>query len=228
MRWRLLIGAALALAAVPLSYLLIALPLGLLPVNRDFRPTPPERGGISVYLRSNGVHADLVLPASWPHDWRDELPLASVIDVRRVAAPASLRWIAFGWGDRGFYVQTRTWRDLRAGAVTVALLGLGPAAMHVEYLARPQDYRVQRIDLDLHQYRALVAALREGFQRAPNGSPRRIDAPGYFATDAFFEGTGRYTLWLTCNEWIRRALASAGVRTAVWAPFDVALYWHLS
>ena len=228
MRWRWLIVGAVAVAAAPLLYVLIALPLGLLPVNRDFRPTPPERGGISVYLRSNGVHADLVLPASSPHDWRDEFPLDVVVDMKRVAAPGSLRWIAFGWGDRGFYVQTRTWRDLRAGAVTVALLGLGPAAMHVEYLARPQDYRVQRIDLDPNQYRALAAALRAGFQRDPNGSPRRIDAPGYFATDAFFEGTGRYTLWLTCNEWIRRALASAGVRTAVWAPFDVALYWHLS
>jgi uncharacterized protein (TIGR02117 family) len=228
MRRQLLIGAALALAAVPLSYLLIALSLGLLPVNRDFRPTPPQQGGVGIYLRTNGVHADLLLPASWPHDWRDELPLASVVDMQRVAAPASLRWIAFGWGDRGVYLRTRTWRDLRVGTVIVALFGLGTGAMHVEYLARPQDYRVQRIDLSPHQYRALVAALRAGFRRDASGRPRRVDAPGYFATDAFFEGTGRYTPWLTCNEWIRRALASAGVRTARWAPFDVALYWHLS
>jgi hypothetical protein len=31
---------------------------------------------------------------------------------------------------------------------------------------------------------------------------------------------------LTSNEWVRRGLAQAGVRTARWAPFDRALFWH--
>ena len=61
-------------------------------------------------------------------------------------------------------------------------------------------------------------------RRRPAAADRH---PGYFDTDAFYEGTGRYTLWLTCNEWIGRALAGAGVRTAVRAPFDAALFWQL-
>jgi uncharacterized protein (TIGR02117 family) len=77
------------------------------------------------------------------------------------------------------------------------------------------------------QYARLVEILRAGFVRDTGGRPRRIDDPGYFDTDAFYEGTGRYTLWLTSNEWIRRVLAGAGVRTAAWAPFDAALFWHL-
>jgi hypothetical protein len=36
-----------------------------------------------------------------------------------------------------------------------------------------------------------------------------------------------YTFWHTCNEWTRRALATAGVRTATWAPFDIAVMFHL-
>jgi uncharacterized protein (TIGR02117 family) len=225
--WRALARAAIGVAALLLAYLLAAIVLGLLPVNRDFRPTPPADGGVTVYLRTNGVHAELVLPAAAPHDWRAEFVPEVVVDAARLGAPPALEWIAFGWGDRDFYIRTRTWRDLRPGAAAVALFGLGRGAMHVEYLARPQDYRAQRVDVSAAQYRALVTAVRAGFTRDRDGAPLRIDDPGYFDTDAFYEGTGRYTFWLTCNEWIRRALATAGVRTAAWAPFDAALFWHL-
>jgi len=168
-----------------------------------------------------------VLPAAAPYDWRAELPPADVVDTARLAASPVMDWIAFGWGDRDFFIRTRTWRDLRPRTAASAVLGLGPAAMYVDYLARPQDYRVRRIDLAEAQYRRLVAALRAGFARDAAGRPLRIDDPGYFDTDAFYEGTGRYTAWLTCNEWIRRVLADAGVRTAAWAPFDAALFWQL-
>jgi uncharacterized protein (TIGR02117 family) len=212
--------------ALPAAYLLLALLLGLVPANAGFVPTPPHAGGVTVFLRTNGVHADLVLPAAGPHDWRNEFPLEEVAGDPN-AAPLALAWVAFGWGDRDFYIRARTWADLRPGMAFVAVTGLGHGAMHVEYLARPQDYRVQRIDLSQEQYSALVRALRAGFARDAGGRPLRIDAPGFFETDAFYEGTGRYTFWLTCNEWIRRVLAQAGVRTAAWAPFDAALFWHL-
>lgn len=225
MRW--LIRLALAILLAPLAYLLLAVGLGLVPVNRGWTPTPPAAGGVTIWLRTNGVHAELVLPAASPYHWRAELPPEDVVDAERLARAPALEWIAFGWGDRAFFIQTRTWADLRIGTALSALLGLGPAAMYVEYLARPQDYRAQRIDLSAAEYARLVAALRAGFARDAAGRPIRIDDPAYFDTDAFFEGTGRYTAWLTCNEWIRRALAQAGVRTAAWAPFERALFWHL-
>jgi uncharacterized protein (TIGR02117 family) len=225
-RWP--VRTALALLAIPSAYLLLALVLGVLPVNREFQPTPPASGGISIYLRTNGVHADLVLPAAGLHDWHAEFPPRNVIGTARLANPRVQRWIAFGWGDREFYVHTRTWRDLRPGTAAAALLGLGTGAMHVEYLAEPLRYRALRIDVSASQYRALVATVQAGFRRDPGGAPKRIDTPGYFDTDGFYEGTGRYTLWLTSNEWVRRALAGAGIRTSIWAPFDAALFWQLS
>ncbi|MCX8116114.1 MAG: DUF2459 domain-containing protein, partial [Burkholderiaceae bacterium] len=65
------------------------------------------------------------------------------------------------------------------------------------------------------------------YKRQADGRPLRIDAPGYFDTDAFYEAVPVYTLWFTCNEWVRRGLADAGVRTAAWAPFDTAIFWQL-
>ncbi len=32
---------------------------------------------------------------------------------------------------------------------------------------------------------------------------------------------------MTSNEWVRRGLTVAGVRTPVWAPFDSALFFQL-
>jgi hypothetical protein len=55
---------------------------------------------------------------------------------------------------------------------------------------------------------------------------QRIAHAGYGVTDAFYVGTGRYLPWITCNEWVRRLIARAGVRTAVWAPFEPALLFH--
>lgn len=215
---------ALSLVAVPLAYLLAALALGLVPVNRGFRDAP---NGVVIYVRTNGVHAEFVLPARGAYDWTREFPPRSIVDATRVPSLAGFDWIAFGWGDRAFYLHTPRWRDLRPGIAFNALAGLGPAAMHVEYLARPHDYRSVRVDIDEAQYRRLVDYVRAGFARDAQAGVVRIDHPGYFATDAFFEGTGHYSPWFTSNEWVRRGLAQAGIRTAAWSPFDVALFWHL-
>lgn len=215
--------ALVLLVAAPLLYLAAALALGLWAVNADWRPTPEERGGIPVWLRTNGVHADLVLPAVAPHDFTRAFPRTALIDFRREARPLSFNWIAFGWGDRAFYLNTPTWSELDAGTALRALTGQGPSAMHVEYVRRPEDYDAQLLWLSTDEYADLVAYVRSGFAVGTADRPRRIDHPGYFATDAFFEGSGSYSLILTSNEWVRRGLAQAGVRTARWAPFDRAL-----
>ena len=92
----------------------------------------------------------------------------------------------------------------------------------------PRDYRAVRIDVDEAQCRRSVDYIRAGFARDAQAREVRIDHAGHFATDAFFEGTGHYPRWLTSNEWVRRGRSQAGIRTAAWSPFDVALFWHLA
>jgi uncharacterized protein (TIGR02117 family) len=223
---RVALAALAVLLAVPLVYLAAALVLGWLPVHGGWQPTPESQGGVPVWLRTNGAHADLVLPAHEPFDFTRELPRTALIDVKREASILPFNWIAFGWGDRAFYLETPTWADLDAGTAWRALTAGGPSAMHVEYVRRPQDYDARLLWLDEQEYARLVAYVRTGFRRDASGWPIRIDHPGYFATDAFFEGVGSYSPLLTSNEWVRRGLARAGVRTARWSPFDRALLWH--
>jgi uncharacterized protein (TIGR02117 family) len=219
-----LLGALLL--ALPLAYLGCALVLGLLPVNADWRPTDEAQGGVPVWLRTNGVHADLVLPARGPYDFTREFPRVALIDLQREPSLLPFNWIAFGWGDRAFYLNTPTWADLDVAISWRALTAQGPSAMHVEYVRRPEDYDARLLWLNEDEYARLVAYVRSGFSRDARGGPIRIDHPGYFATDAFYEGVGRYSAVLTSNEWVRRGLAQAGVRTARWAPFDRALLWQ--
>jgi uncharacterized protein (TIGR02117 family) len=224
LRW--VVWVLAALLAAPLTYAGAALLLGQLPANAGWHPTPAAQGGVPVFLRTNGVHADLVLPARAPHDFGHEFPVDALIDFTRESPRPPFDWIAFGWGDRGFYLETPHWADLQAGIAWRALTAQGPSAMHVEYLRRPEDYDARLLWLSAHEFARLVAYVRSGFRRDARGAPIRIERAGYFATDAFYEGVGSYSPVLTSNEWVRRGLAQAGVRTARWAPFDRALLWH--
>jgi len=220
---RLLRAAALGFAAllsVLTLYGLTALVLGTWPRNAGFVETPD---GIPVYVRTNGVHAELILPTRVDGvDWSVEFPARHM---RALAAPTP--WVAFGWGDRGFMLNTPTWSDLHPTTAVVALSGLGDGAMHVEYIETPMAYETRRVRVSAEQYQQLVSYIRSSFVRDPDGKVRQIDAPGYFDTDAFYEAVPTYTFWYTCNEWTRRGLAAAGVKTARWAPFDLAVLYHL-
>jgi len=197
--------------------------LGLISVNRDFRSTPLAAGGVAIYLRTNRVHADIVLPTHQrSHDWSVTFPATQM---RALINPAP--WIAFGWGDRAFMLQTPTWRDIRLGTSLRALAGVGPGAMHVEYVARPDDFEVAQLRISEAQYARLVEAIRNSFRYASDGKPIRIDAPGYSDADAFFEAVPVYSWRFTCNEWVRTILSDAGLPAPLWAPFERVLFWHL-
>lgn len=215
-----LVALLAAAVVLPAAYLLVALILALIPLNADFRPSPD---GIAIHVRTNGVHAEIVLPTrSAGVDWSADHPAS---DMRALGAP--MGWIAFGWGDAEFFASTPTWSDLKPGTAFVALTGLGDGAMHVEYIASPGSYASRELRLSPEQYARLVEYVRESFTRTGDGRPIRLRAPGYFETDAFYAARGRYTFWMTSNEWVRRGLTTAGVRTPAWAPFDSALFFQL-
>lgn len=209
------------LLALPVLYVLLAVLLGLVAVNPDFRPTAD---GVRVHVRTNGVHAEFIVPTRVDGiDWSADHPAS---DMRRLAAP--LEFIAFGWGDAEFFASTPTWSDLRLRTALGALSGTGDGAMHVEYITTPSAYAGREVRLSGAQYARLVDYIRASFARDAQGRPRRLDVPGYFETDAFYAAGPRYSPWFTSNDWVRRGLTAAGVRAPRWAPFDTALFFQLS
>ena len=207
----------LALAAIPALYLLAALLGSLIPVNRGWQE--PDQG-ITIYLADNGIHADIIMPASAQGlDW------APLVPKRDFAAPdPGARWVAFGSGEERVYLETPRWRDIKPKTIWSALAG-GRRVMHVEWVGDP-SYAGRAIRLRPEEYRRLWAAIRADFALDPRGRPRLIDAPGYGRADAFYWATGKASAIRTCNSWAANRFRLAGIKTSLWPPFVQGLVWR--
>jgi uncharacterized protein (TIGR02117 family) len=207
----------LALASVPGLYLLAALIGSLVPVNRGW--SEPDEG-ITIYLADNGIHADLILPASAAGlDWAPLLPRTDF-----PAPDPAARWLAFGAGEERVYLETPRWSDIKPRTIWSALTG-GNSVMHVEWVAGPQ-YALREIRLRPEEYRRLWAAVRADFELDSRGRPKRIDHPGYGRADAFYRARGKASAMRTCNSWVAGRLRLAGVETSAWPPFAQGLLWR--
>lgn len=207
--------AALAVAGFVCAYLLCSLTASFIPLNG----APAASGDIAVYVHSNGVHVDLVLPVQ-----------TDVIDWRQVVSPADTKYgvdigcpyISFGWGSREFYLNVPEWSDLTLGVALRAVLGIGGSSLHTCYEAEPHEGpRCRRVWMDRPSYQALVDYLLAGAQRDGRGRFVPIDTTvRHHSTDAFYVGTGRYSPFQTCNTWSNAALKRAGLPCCLWTPFS--------
>ena len=191
-------------------YALILL-VGLIPVNNGFRP-PDE--GITLYIVSSAVHADIIVPISTDVvDWEQEFA-----NVRFGGDVSDETHVAFGWGDRGFFLETPTWDDLKFSTAANALLLPSGSCVHVDF-TRPEYYSdASSVTVSEEQYRELVRFFKETMKYDENGDYRQIHGYAYSFTDAFFEAKGQYHLLNTCNSWVGRGLKTAGVRVPWLSP----------
>ena len=210
------------LVALPLTWFAAALLLGAVPANVAW--VEPERG-ITIFLRTNGVHTWIVMPKVNPiMDWRPYAPGDHLRDPRFGAADH----LAFGYGNREFYLNTPTWADLSPRTAALAAFGSGPPLLHVEHDDRPRrDADTRPLRLTPGQYRRLVDYVRARFRLDARGRTMPLLGRGYSDRDMFYEARGGYSFVLTCNEWTGRALRHAGVRTGLWTPLAQSIMWRL-
>ena len=211
-----------AILALPLGYLLAALLLGTVPANVAWRE--PE-SGVDIFLRTNGVHTWIVVPkVNAVMDWRPYARGEHLRDPRWGAADH----VAFGYGNREFYLNTPTWADLSPKTAALALFGAGPSLLHVEHDHRPsEDEWTRRMTITPGEYRRLADYIRRRFQLDAEGRTMPVLGRGYSDWDMFYEANGGYSFVLTCNEWTGRALRHAGIGTGAWTPFPQSLMWRL-
>lgn len=220
---RLLWTIAGLLILAPLVYMGAAVVLGAIPLNRAWQPADE---GVAVWLTTNGVHAGLAMPARHPQmDWTRLFP---AVHNAHAGDVDDAEFVTMGWGDRAFYLDVPRWRDLTTSTALKAIAGRDPAAMHVEYGPAPEhDPTARRLTLTPAAYARLVAFVRQSVTVDDTGTAVWIPGHHYDINDAFYEANGRYSLFVTCNQWTRNALAASGVRVPVWSPFDKALFWQL-
>lgn len=204
-------------------YIAFAWLLSRIAVNKH--ATAPGDDPVSIYIRTNGVHTDIVVPVkNEEQDWSREIQYAHT-----ESGDTTLQYAAFGWGDKGFYLQTPEWSDLKFSVAFKAMFHLGATAMHVTfYKQMVTGADCKEIRISREQYRNLVVFLRASFESDANG--RVIPIPtvndGYGKDDAFYEAEGVYDLFNTCNTWANNALKACGQRACLWTPSDKGIFYQ--
>lgn len=210
------------LAALPILYLLAALLLGAIAANRHWQE--PEEG-VTIFLRTNGVHTWIVVPKVTPEmDWRPFAPGAHLKDPRWGAGSH----VALGYGNRTFYLETPTWGDLTMKNALLAAFGRGRSLMHADHDHDPRPSDHQRpLTISREQYRRLAAHVAASFQRDASGRTMPVLGRGYGGSDMFYEAVGPYSAFYTCNSWTGEALRAAGVKMGLWTPLSQSVMWRM-
>jgi uncharacterized protein (TIGR02117 family) len=168
--------------------------------------------GVEIMIETNGVHTAIVMPlVTAQKDWRADFPAEDV------AAPdRPYTHVALSWGEREVFLETPTWADLSPVTV-LRIIGIGgEGVLHAAHYIRPApDPAIRPLRLSTDDYARLVRRLEREIPPLAD----RARYPGYEDYDVFYDGMGRYTPVLTCNQWISNMLADAGIRAGWWTPF---------
>ena len=201
-------------------YFLAAFVLSRIGVNKDTSPSQD----VSIYIHTNGVHTDVVLPVkNEMYDWSKEIKFQNTISKDTTA-----RYVAFGWGDKGFYLNTPTWAQLKFSVAFKAAFALSTSAIHATfYKALEENAACKKIQISKEQYSRLVAYIQKSFKTDSTGNIINIKTnANYNNDDAFYDANGKYNLFYTCNTWANNALKACGQKACLWTPFDSGIFYQ--
>ncbi|WMX15733.1 DUF2459 domain-containing protein [Aureispira sp. CCB-E] len=170
----------------------------------------------TVYATSNGVHMDLIFHKSL-------LDEAFLVQLQ----PIEGDYIAIGWGDKGFYLHTPSWAELKISTAIAAGFLPSKTLMHLTHY-KYLNSKWKSIELCDEQLAAMKKFVYESFKYDKKGTIQILEGTGYRDNDFFYEAKGNYTCLYTCNIWVNQALKKAAVKTAIWSPFDRGILRHLS
>jgi len=213
------IGSALITLVILLGiYLLSSVALSRIPARYE----PGSSGDITVFILTNGVHTDLVVPVRPPQmNW-----LEIIMAESNFGTDSGLQYAAFGWGNREFYLKTPAWEDLKFTTAIKAVIGFGPSAIHLTFhpdLTEGEDCK--RITLNGEQFYRLSKYIQKCFATDENGNYQKISTGTLYGQgELFYEATGRFSLFFTCNTWANSGLKACGQKACVWTPFKNGIF----
>ncbi|MGN7783133.1 TIGR02117 family protein [Niabella sp. 22666] len=204
-------------------YVLAGLLIPFIPVNKNKDYQSPN--DLTIYIMSNGVHTDIVVPVKT--EWMDWTRYISYADTD--LKDSSYAYVGIGWGDKGFYLQTPTWADLKFSTAFKAMTGLSSSAIHATFYKNiVPDSSTVAINISKEDYRDLTQFITQSFDLDDKGGSIHIPSvnDGYGDMDAFYEAKGSYNLFYTCNTWSNNALKAAHQKAALWTLLDKGIFRH--
>lgn len=173
-----------------------------------------DQGEITLFVRSNGVHTDVCFPVETNQfDWKN------FISIKDFPKNESFDYITIGWGDKGFFLDTPTWAELKVSTALRAVFLPSSTAMHVAYSEQPKESETSiAVKVNNEQYSKMILFIQSTFEKQ-NSSIVLIKNAGYSVHDNFYEANGSYHLFKTCNSWTNKVLRTGGVHTSLYAFF---------
>lgn len=169
---------------------------------------------IEIFVHSNGVHTDIVMPYKNAfQDWETYFP-----GNHTRGKSSDYSWVAVGWGDKGFYLETPTWGDLTVKTAVKAAFGLSSAALHATlHKEMKESTTTKSIRISKKQYRSLIRYVLASLQVNKNQKPILIPTKAVYGdSDAFYESKGVYSMFHTCNTWANNALKACRQKACWW------------
>ncbi|MCA6068332.1 TIGR02117 family protein [Chryseobacterium sp. RG1] len=208
-----------------LGVVILYLILGyLLPFIEVSAKDDGQKKEIPVYIYTNGVHTDIVMPVKNDmKDWSEKIPFSNIRSKK-----TDYQYIGVGWGDKGFYLDTPTWADLKFSTAFKAAFWLSESAMHCTYYRQMKEAEdCKKIMISRNQYQQLAQFVESKFDQDQNGKFILIPTNAvYGENDAFYDAKGTYSFAYTCNTWANDALKAAGQKAAFWTPSDYGIFLH--
>jgi uncharacterized protein (TIGR02117 family) len=218
--FRIIGKAFLGILIFLLFYGLSAFALSRITVNSEADKQAQE---VPIYIRTNGVHTDIVVPVKNDiKDWSQEVKFENT-----QSKDSTANYLAFGWGDKGFYLDTPEWSDLKASTACNAAFGLGNSAMHTTFYKNINENKdCIKVMISNENYQKLIEYIEASFQFDATKSMMFITATTYGKNDSFYEANGKYNLFHTCNSWANGALKAANQKAAFWTVTDTGIFCH--
>lgn len=202
-------------------YGIAAFSLPYIPVNSDF--VQCKANAVEIYILTNGVHTDLVLPLK--NENKNWALTVNPADTKSGSTRANL--VAFGWGDKGFYLETPTWAELKFKTAFKAAFGLSTSAMHVTFYEKLNESQsCKKICISRECYKKICLYIEESFDIDNKGNYIQIKNASYGLDDSFYEAKGTYNLFHTCNTWANNGLKACNLKACLWTPFDKGIFYQ--
>jgi len=194
---------------IPIFYIAVALGLCVITVERQSGGNAASQ---SIYLSTNGVHLDIVIPI-------EKLDSLLLSDINYHSAD---KYMSFGWGDEDFYLNTPNWEDLTVKNAFKALFLNSTTLMHVTRHRWRQPEWVE-IKVNEEALSSLKGYLIGAFEMDAEGMKIILEGKGYSPIDDFYKAKGSYSCLNTCNSWVNTGFKRSGLKACLWTPFDFGL-----
>lgn len=196
------------LLLIPFFYIITALILTSITINSNQDSNNKVH---TVYLTTNGVHLDIVIPKS----------LLSNSLLKDLKHNTQDNYFSFGWGDEDFYINTPEWKDLKFKNAFKALFLKSNTLIHLtRYRNAQADWTV--IKLSEKQLQKLNAYILGSFKTKAD-KKIILNGVSYFTNDNFYKANGSYSVFTTCNTWANNAFKTSNLKCCYWTPFDFGL-----